>query len=85
MTNLDGLKSIADHIERVAATRGVRLHVTTSLAWQWTRRTRDPLPTYQRGRNTARLADPSAIESWLWRQRFAICSDEQSRGCETGS
>ncbi len=72
---LDGLKAIASHLEQAASAKGLHMLVSTALAWKWIKRKADPLPTHRRRTGAGRLADPIAVEAWLWRQRFCVCSD----------
>ena len=73
---LDGLKAIADFIERDLAVRGVVVRALRDVdVWKWTVRRHDPLPTYRRRTGKGRMADPVTVTAWLRRQRFTLASD----------
>lgn len=83
LPQLDGLKAIGDFLERTAAVRGVRLRGldgdrASATVWRWATRRFDPLPTYRQRGKGGRLADPAAVTSWLWRQRFTPSPDGDS-------
>ncbi len=81
---LDGLKSIADFIQKLADARGIAIRPVTAVdVWRWARRQGDRLPTYARKPSKpATLADPVAVESWFARRRFAVIVDDGVSDCK---
>lgn len=75
VSQLDGLKAIADFIEHAAVTRGIDIgSVTAARVWTWAKRRFDPLPMYRHRRRGGRVADSEAVTAWFGRQRFTISS-----------